>query len=54
MKVIERVHEPTDWVNSIVIVTKPNGELQICIDPRDLKRVIKHEHYPIRTIEEVS
>ena len=53
LNVIERVHEPTDWVNSMVTVTKPNGKLRICIDPRDLNRAIKREHYPMRTIEEV-
>ena len=39
--VIERVQEATDWVNSMVTVVKPNGKLRICIDPRDLKKVIK-------------
>ena len=53
LNVIERVHEPTNWVNSMVIVTKPNGKLWICIDPRDLNKAIKREHYPMRTIEEV-
>ena len=51
--VIERVHEATEWVNSMVTVTKPNGKLRICIDPRDLNRAIKREYYPMRTIEEV-
>ena len=32
--VAERVHEPSDWVNSMVTVIKPNGKLRICIDPR--------------------
>ena len=27
LNVIQRVHEPTDWVNSMVIITKPNGKL---------------------------
>ena len=44
LNVIERVHEPTDWVNSMVIVIKPNGKLRICIDPRDLNKAIKREH----------
>ena len=52
--VVKRVHEPTDWVNSMVIVTKPNGKLRICIDPRDLNKAIKREYYPMKTIEEVS
>ena len=52
--VIERVQEPTDWVNSMVTVVKPNGKLRICIDPRDLNRSIRREHYPMKTIEEVT
>lgn len=53
LNVIERIHEPTDWVNSMVTVVKPNGKLRICIDPRDLNKAIKREHYPMRTIEEI-
>ena len=34
--VIEKVEQPTDWVNSVVYVTKPSGELRICLDPKDL------------------
>ena len=41
LKVIEGVHEPTEWVNSMVTVTKPNGKLGICIDPRDFNKAIK-------------
>ena len=53
LEVIERVHEPTDWVNSMVTATKSNGKLRICIDPRDLNKAIKREHYPMPTIEDV-
>ena len=53
LDVIERVYKPTDWVNSMVIVTKPNGKLRICIDPRDLNKAIKCGYYPMKTIEEV-
>ena len=35
----------------IVKVTEPT--VRICIDPSDLNKVIKREHYPMRTIEEV-
>ncbi|PIK60265.1 hypothetical protein BSL78_02827 [Apostichopus japonicus] len=28
-------------------------EIRICIDPRDLNKAIKREHFPMRTIEEV-
>uniref|UniRef100_A0A3P9J671 ribonuclease H n=1 Tax=Oryzias latipes TaxID=8090 RepID=A0A3P9J671_ORYLA len=50
--VITKQTEPTEWVNSMVTVTKPN-KVRICIDPQDLNAAIKREHYPLRTIEEV-
>ena len=53
LDVIEKVEEPTDWVNSMVTIVKPNGSLRICIDPRDLNKAIKHEPYPMSTIEEI-
>ena len=51
--VITRQKEPTPWVNSMVTVVKPNGDIRICIDPRDLNNAIQREHYPMKTIEEV-
>ena len=47
--VITKQTEPTDWVNSMVTVTKPN-KVRICIDPQDLNTAIKREHHPLRTI----
>ncbi|XP_062582084.1 uncharacterized protein LOC134243873 [Saccostrea cucullata] len=52
--VIVKQREPTKWVNSIVTVTKPNGKIRICIDPRDLNRAILREHFPLNTVEEVA
>ena len=37
--IIEKVDQPTDWVNSVVYVTKPSGELRICLDPKDLEHL---------------
>lgn len=34
--IIEPVTEPTDWVNSLVVIEKKSGELRLCIDPRQL------------------
>ncbi|XP_038071222.1 uncharacterized protein K02A2.6-like [Patiria miniata] len=51
--VITRVDEPTDWVNSLVVVKKKNGDIRVCMDPRDLNRAIKREHYKMPTREEV-
>lgn len=47
-------NEPTDWVHSLVTVTKPNGEVRICIDPKNLNRAIKREHHPLCTLEEIA
>ena len=34
-QVIVKVTEPTDWVNSAVIMHKKHGRLRVCLDPRD-------------------
>ena len=35
--IIAKVNEPTDWVNSLVFVTKSNGTLRrLCVDSKDL------------------
>ena len=55
LDVIYRVEEPTEWVSSLVIVEKPNtnGSLRICLDPKDLNKAIKRQHYPIPTNEDI-
>ena len=50
--VIVRQTEPTDWVNSMVAVVKPN-KIRICIDLRGLNKAIQRDHFPMMTIEEV-
>ena len=45
MGVIKRTEEPTDWVNALVIVEKPNGSLRLCLDPKNLNAYIKREHH---------
>lgn len=51
--VIARVTQPTEWVSSMMLVKKPN-KLRICLDPKDLNKAIRREHYPLPTIEEVA
>lgn len=50
--VIDPVEEQTEWVSSMVTITKPS-KTRICLDPRDLNSAIKREHYSMPTIEEV-
>ncbi|GFU14317.1 uncharacterized protein TNCV_3491281 [Trichonephila clavipes] len=52
-EIVSKVNKPTDWVQSLVIVEKPNGNLRLCLDPRDLNKVIKREHYQIPRTEDI-
>ena len=38
--ILAKITEPTDWVNFLVCVTKSNGALRLCLDPKDLNRAI--------------
>ena len=64
--VLEKVTEPTEWVNSFVIVEKvidssnahsPNHSIKksirLCIDPKDLNEALEREPYYSRSIDEV-
>lgn len=52
--VIFKVDEPTDFVNSLMPVIKPDKSLRICIDPTDLNRAIRRRHHPLPTIESIT
>jgi hypothetical protein len=52
--VISKRDEPTDWVNSLLIVEKKSGALRLCLDPRDLNQWIKREHFLIPTADDVT
>lgn len=52
--VIAQVDKATDWVNSLVIVEKKNGKLRLCLDPRDLNKAVKREHFKIPTITDIT
>ena len=52
--IIIKVTEPTDWVNSLACSWKPNGDLRVCLHPRDLNKVIKWTFHKIPTVKEVT
>ena len=52
--VISKVDQPTDWENSLIIAEKKDGSPHLCLDPRDLNKVIKREHYKIPTADEIA
>ena len=52
--IITKVTEPTEWVNSITYPVKPNGDLRICLDPKELNKAFIGEHYKAPTLEEIT
>ena len=42
-----------EWLNSFVVVKKPNGKLRICLDPTDLKPCLVRPVCNARTLDEV-
>ena len=50
---LAKVAEPTDWVNSLVCVTKGTGALLLCLDPEDLNQAIKRLHFFTPKLEDV-
>lgn len=39
--IVQPVTEATPWISLMVVITKKNGNLQICIDPKDLNSAIR-------------
>ena len=52
--IITTIEQPTKWVNPVVVVRKPNGDVRICLDPVDLNKAVKREHCPLKTVGEVA
>jgi len=50
--IIQKVTDPTDWISSMVIVSKL-GKLRICLDPCDLNEAIQRPKYQMPTLEEI-
>ena len=45
---------PTEWVSYITAVWKPDKkQVRICLDPRDLNKAIRRNHFYMSTIDDV-
>ena len=51
--IITEVQEHTEWINSIILVMKPNGSLRLCLDPKDLNKAIQRNQWYSRTIDDI-
>ena len=45
LKVTTPGHEPTERVSQMMAAKKKNGDIRICIDPRDLNTALKRPHH---------
>ena len=52
--IITPVTEPAKWVNSITYPIKPNADIQMCLDRKDINKVIIKEHYKAPTLEKIT
>ncbi|KAB0792273.1 hypothetical protein PPYR_14232 [Photinus pyralis] len=52
--IIEKVDKPSQWVHPLVIVEKTNGDLRLCLDPRDLNQAIQREHFLIPSCDDIA
>ena len=51
--VIQKVDTPTSWISALVVTTKKNGKVRLCIDPKPLNEALHRNHYPLPTIDDV-
>ena len=45
--------EPSEWVYSLVYLSKANSKLRICLDPKDLNKSISRDHHVSPTLDEI-
>ncbi|XP_060076924.1 uncharacterized protein K02A2.6-like [Ylistrum balloti] len=53
LEIITPVKSPTEWISSMVVVTKPSGKVRLCIDPKPLNKALKRNHYPTPTVDAI-
>lgn len=53
-EVIAPLTESTEWISSIVVAPKKNGQLQVCLDPKDRNCAIQREKYEMPMMEDIA
>ena len=51
--IIAPVSEPTDWISALLVVTKPNGDIRVCCDPKPLNKALLRNHHLMPTIDDI-
>ena len=50
--VLKKVEQPTPWLNQIVITSKKNGDIRMCLNPKELDKALLCEHYTLPILED--
>ena len=50
--VISKITEPTPWCAGIVVVSKSDGQIRICVDLTKLNECVYRERYQLPSVEE--
>ena len=51
---IQKIENPTDFINNLVINEKKDGSIRLCLDPKRLNEQIMRERFEIPTFEQVA
>ena len=49
---IKKAEEPSEWINSMVVVVKPN-KIRICLDHKDLNKAVQRRKFQMLNLEEL-
>ena len=50
--IIKKAEEPSEWINSMVVVAKPN-KIRICLDHKDLNKAVQRRKFQMPILEEL-
>ena len=53
MVMLAPIEEPNPWVSSLVVATTKSGNLRVCIDQRELNKVLKRETYQLPILDDI-
>lgn len=52
--VIEKTDENSEWVQGVIVVSKKDNSLRVCLDPADLNKYILDDSFLIPTLDELT
>lgn len=52
-EILVPVTEPTEWVSRMLVASKPDGDIRICLDPSELNKAIQRQHFTVPTVEQL-